>query len=58
MRLRFGGRVEPIEFADEGERIGEVVASERAQLDAGRARYRETPDRPVGIAERHALSAP
>ena len=45
--------VERVQLARERERIGEVVAAERAQVDAIRARDGEAADGAVGIAELH-----
>ena len=58
MRLGIGIGVERVQLARERERIGEVVAAERSQLDAVGTRNRQAADRPVGIAEGHAISGP
>ena len=58
MRLRVGIGVEPVQLARQRERIGEVVAAERPELDALRARHGQAADRAVGIAEGHQVNGP
>ena len=48
-----GTGVERVQLARERERIGEVVAAERTQVDAVRARDGEAAHGAVGIAELH-----
>jgi hypothetical protein len=52
------GRVEAIQLAHECERIGEVVATERPEVDAIGTWNRKATDRAVGIAEAHEVSGP
>ena len=50
------GRVgigQSVQLASEGERIVEVLAAERTELDARRTRHGQAADRSVGIAEAH-----
>ena len=52
-RFGIGSGIERVQLARERERIGEVVAAERAEVDAVRARDGEAADRTVRIAEVH-----
>ncbi len=54
---RWIGIGELVQLANQRHRIGEVVAAERPDLDAGRAGHRETADRVVGIAEIHEATS-
>ncbi len=53
MRLGIGVEIEPVQLAHHGQGIGEVVAPQRANLDARRSRDSQAADRAVRIAERH-----
>ena len=52
-RFGIGSRVKRVQLARERERIAEVVAAERAQVDAVRARDGQAADRTVRVAELH-----
>ena len=58
MRLRVGIGVEAVQLARQRERIGEVVAAQRPEVDAVRARDGQAADRAVGIAEGHRGQRP